>query len=187
MNTAPVDAEGTDLVQLVSAFPGPGHIMFNFQYLPPSELNMFYNAADVTLNIAFNEGLGLCIGESLLAGTPCIATATGGIPEQLSDTSSSRLFGIPITPTTRELFGTPDTPYIFRDFVAYSDIVAALCDVRARGDIYRNLALDGRQHIIRNYHIDTTICRWHEVLQEIHTRPSTYCRYNLTTFGPGGE
>ena len=41
-------------------------------------MNFLYNIADVTINIASNEGFGLATCESLMSGTPIIVNVTGG-------------------------------------------------------------------------------------------------------------
>ena len=41
-----------------------------------------YNIADVTVNMASNEGFGLSGAESLIAGTPIINNVTGGLQDQ---------------------------------------------------------------------------------------------------------
>lgn len=51
----------------------------------PDQLNLMYNAADVTVNAARNEGWNNAISESLAAGTPVVATAVGGNAEQLAN------------------------------------------------------------------------------------------------------
>jgi len=38
--------------------------------------------ADVTINVASNEGFGLATAESVMAGTPIIVTVTGGLQDQ---------------------------------------------------------------------------------------------------------
>ena len=50
--------------------------------LEPNQLNYLYNIADVTINIASNEGFGLGTCESLMAGTSIIVNVTGGLQDQ---------------------------------------------------------------------------------------------------------
>jgi glycosyltransferase involved in cell wall biosynthesis len=42
-----------------------------------------YNMADVTVNIASNEGFGLSGAESLMTGTPIINNVTGGLQDHM--------------------------------------------------------------------------------------------------------
>ena len=43
---------------------------------------MLYNLADVTINIASNEGFGIGTLESMAAETPIIVNVTGGLQDQ---------------------------------------------------------------------------------------------------------
>ena len=53
--------------------------MFTKSKYPEWELNYLYNMADITINVASNEGFGLTTAESVMAGTPIIVTVTGGL------------------------------------------------------------------------------------------------------------
>ena len=46
--------------------------MFSNQSIDTKMLNFYYNAADITVNIASNEGFGISWNESLHTGTPII-------------------------------------------------------------------------------------------------------------------
>ena len=43
---------------------------------------ILYNIADVTINMASNEGFGLGTCESLMCGTPISVNVTGGLQDQ---------------------------------------------------------------------------------------------------------
>jgi len=49
-------------------------------WIPDEELPYIYNAADVTVVLSYSEGSPLVIPESLVCGTPVIATNVGGNP-----------------------------------------------------------------------------------------------------------
>ena len=51
----------------------------------PVQVAKYYQAADVYLHAAHAEVWNLTIGEALACGTPVVATAVGGIPEQIQD------------------------------------------------------------------------------------------------------
>ena len=143
MHTQPVDENGTDLPEVVRINCPDYKVYFSDRKLEPDELNHLYNVADVTINIASNEGFGLGTCESLMAGTPIIVNVTGGLQDQcgfrLSDelltykdyadieslhdwrkweNNKSLTYGEwvkPVWPKTRTLSGSPPTPYIFDD------------------------------------------------------------------------
>ena len=82
MHTQPVDENGTDLPAVVNAVAPDCNIIFSDKRRPVEELNLLYNIADCTINIANNEGFGLATAESVVAGTPVIVNVTGGLQDQ---------------------------------------------------------------------------------------------------------
>ena len=81
MHTAPVDNNGTDLPEVVKNVCSDYDVIFSHQKLDDKELNFLYNIADVTLNMASNEGFGLGTAEAVMAGTPIIVNVTGGLQD----------------------------------------------------------------------------------------------------------
>ncbi len=82
MHTQPRDENGTDLPAVAKAVCPDLKVYFSDKKLEPAQLNHLYNMADVTINIASNEGFGLGTCESLMAGTPIIVNVTGGLQDQ---------------------------------------------------------------------------------------------------------
>jgi glycosyltransferase involved in cell wall biosynthesis len=82
MHTQPVDENGTDLPAVIDAVAPNCNIIFSEKRRPQEELNLIYNIADVTINIANNEGFGLATAESVMTGTPIIVNVTGGLQDQ---------------------------------------------------------------------------------------------------------
>ena len=87
LHTQQVDDNGTDLTEVIKHCGKYGH--YKFTKLPtvqdawPTDvLNLYYNACDVVLNVASNEGFGLGSCEALRAGTPIIVNVTGGLQDQ---------------------------------------------------------------------------------------------------------
>ncbi len=102
---------------------------------------------DVTILPSSNEGWGLSLTESMMAGKMIIATVTGGMQDQMrfedeqgnwytptpeipsNHTGKYTKHGswaVPIYPTSRTLVGSPLTPYIFEDHVTIEDIAKAI-------------------------------------------------------------
>mgnify|MGYP001482358526 CR=1 FL=1 len=83
MHTAPVDDNGTDLPEVALNMIGKdANVYFSNQKLDNLGMNYLYNLADVTINIASNEGFGLATCESLMSGTPIVVNVTGGMQDQ---------------------------------------------------------------------------------------------------------
>ena len=203
LNTDIVDMEGVDLMHLIDDLDIKAPIVFNPSRVKSDRLNLMYNVADVTINIAVNEGFGLCVLESLCAGTPVIVTKTGGMPEQACEAVHREAidpdiegndgkgrpeydeiveFGKVLEPDSQMMFGTLGAPYIFQDIVNYKTILSALEEAyqrTQRNDWKQTLGLQGRDHIIKNFHIDTTVKLWDELLQQLLTTPSPYKRWKV--------
>ena len=143
LHTQPVDNNGTDLPAVVEELCPDLNIIFSTNKLSAQQLNYLYNIADVTINIASNEGFGLGTCESLMSGTPIIVNVTGGLQDQCGFRLKDKHItyqdykGIhslhdwrkwennkdlthgewvkPVWSKTRSLQGSPPTPYIFDD------------------------------------------------------------------------
>ena len=150
LHTQPADQHGTDLPAVVEAMCPDLNIIFSTNKLSNKHLNYLYNIADVTINIASNEGFGLGTCESLMCGTPIIVNVTGGLQDQcgfeykgkhLDYTDYSWVETLhdwrkwennedlthgewvkPVWPRSRSLQGSIPTPYIFDDRCDWVDV-----------------------------------------------------------------
>jgi len=82
MHTNPIDNNGTNLIKVKESICPNYNILFSTERVEQTKLNYIYNLADVTINIAGNEGFGLTTAESLMAGVPIIVNVTGGLQDQ---------------------------------------------------------------------------------------------------------
>jgi glycosyltransferase involved in cell wall biosynthesis len=182
MNTVTVDPEGTDIGTLVKDLnKSNAPIVLNQQRVNTEQLNAFYNISDVTLNIAHSEGFGLCVSESLSAGTPCCVVKTGGMTEQMQNDNTT--FGILMEPEVKELFGVVQAPYIHRDYVSVETIVKSLEEVYQRtkqGAWKTTVGLKGKEFINQNFHINTTIAKWDEYLQNLFDSPKMFKQWRFS-------
>ena len=154
LHTQPVDSNGTDLPAVVQEICPDLNIIFSTNKLSNQHLNYLYNIADVTINLASNEGFGLGTCESLMCGTPIIVNVTGGMQDQcgfeykgkhLDYTDYSWVHSLhdwrkwennedlthgkwvkPVWPRTRTLAGSPPTPYIFDDRCDWVDAAESI-------------------------------------------------------------
>ena len=149
MHTHAVDENGTDLPAVAKEICPEYKVMFDTNKLDTRQMNMMYNVADVTMNLASNEGFGLGTCESLMSGTPIIVNVTGGMQDQcgfklkdkwLSENDYDGIYTLhddrkwkdnpdlthgewvkPVWPSNRALVGSPPTPYIFDDRCRFDD------------------------------------------------------------------
>jgi len=149
MHTQPIDQNGTDLVAVREAICDPEYVnvFFSSNKLNTSQMNQLYNLADVTMLISSNEGWGLSLTESMMAGTPIIANVTGGMQDQMrfvdengewytpSKKVPSNHMGTykehgnwakPVFPSNISLVGSVPTPYIHDDRADFREVAEAI-------------------------------------------------------------
>lgn len=169
LHTDARDDNGTDLPVVIEDLFNDVNIVLFDKKIPLNEMNFLYNLADVTINIASNEGFGLSSLESLMAGTMVINNVTGGLQDQmrfeneegewikLSDDFISNHAGkykkcgewaIPVFPISRSLQGSIPTPYIFDDRCDWEDVSNAIEQVYNLSSDERNKrGLTGREWV----------------------------------------
>jgi glycosyltransferase involved in cell wall biosynthesis len=154
LHTDAVDDNGTDLPKVIEMLMGDKqqNIFISNQKITQSQLNNYYNLADITALISSNEGWGLSLTESMMAGTPILANVTGGMQDQMRFEDEDRnwikfteSFGsnhlgkykkhgkwaFPVFPSNVSLIGSPPTPYIFDDRCDFRDVANQLASAYA--------------------------------------------------------
>ena len=149
MHTQPVDNNGTDLYAVREAICDPEYVnvYFSSNKLNTQQMNQLYNIADVTMLISSNEGWGLSLTESMMAGTPIIANVTVGMQDQMrfvdengewytpSKKVPSNHMGTykehgnwakPVFPSNISLVGSVPTPYIHDDRCDFREVAEAI-------------------------------------------------------------
>jgi glycosyltransferase involved in cell wall biosynthesis len=154
LHTDAVDDNGTDLPRVIEMLMGDRqkNIFISNQKINTEQLNKYYNLADITALISSNEGWGLSLTESMMAGTPILANVTGGMQDQmrfededgnwikfteafgsnhLGKYKKAGKFAFPVFPRNISLIGSPPTPYIFDDRCDFRDVASQLLDAYA--------------------------------------------------------
>lgn len=158
LHTELMQDAGTNLLAVKEALCPDYNIIFSPGKLSPVDMCMLYNVADCTINLSSNEGFGLSIAESIMCGTPVIATVTGGLQDQIGQTDDegkpiefSADFGsnnvgkyknhgpwaYPVWPVTRLIQGSIPTPYIFDDLAKWEDAADGMMYWYLMGDAKR--------------------------------------------------
>ena len=169
LKTDPIDQNGTDLPVVVENFCDPEihKVKFIKGKLEEKEMNFMYNLSDAHMFFTDNEGWGLGLTESLMAGKMIIAPVQGGMQDQMrfedengdwidfSTEHPSNADGkykkcgewaIPIFPKTRSVKGSPVTPYIFATQCTIEDGAIALMKVYKLGSKERQRrGMEGRK------------------------------------------
>jgi len=172
MHTAPIDDNGTDLTAVIKDVVPNVKAIFSNTKVDAKILNALYNMADVTINLASNEGFGLSTCESIMAGTPILVNVTGGLQDQCGfmdeegnyldpDTHFSYEWGsnhdgkyanhgewaFPVFPVSRSLQGSPLTPYIFDDRASWEEAGERLYELYMMGrEERKRRGLVGREY-----------------------------------------
>ena len=149
LHTEAVDDNGTDLPRVIEMLMGDKqkNVFISSQKVNTEHLNKLYNLADITTLISSNEGWGLSLTESMMAGTPILANVTGGMQDQMrfededgnwikfNEKFGSNHLGkykkhgkwaFPVFPSNISLIGSPPTPYIFDDRCDFRDVANQL-------------------------------------------------------------
>jgi hypothetical protein len=149
MHTQPIDENGTDLYAVREAVCDDSYVnvYFSTDRLDAVQMNLLYNIADTGLLITSNEGWGLSLTETMMAGTMIIANVTGGMQDQMRFTDENGKWidftpdfpsnhrgtykecgewAVPVFPSNISMVGSVPTPYIFDDRCAPEDVAKAL-------------------------------------------------------------
>lgn len=127
------------------------NIIFSRSKLDNKQMNLLYNVSNVTIALSSNEGWGLSITESIMAGKPVIAPNTGGFKDQMYiENGWSGPWAFPIQIAARNLIGSRQTPYIYADRVNDQDVVDALIECWASKSFLGITSEHGREFLIKN-------------------------------------
>ena len=152
-HTAPLDDNGTDLPRMCKHIIPDCKVIFTYPInngpFDDKQMNFLYNASDVYVNLASNEGFGLGSLQALSVGKPIVVNVTGGLQDQCgfkldgkhltaddyleveslhnhkkwkdNEKLTHENWAFPVWPTNRSLQGSVPTPYIFDDRCQYDD------------------------------------------------------------------
>lgn len=188
MHTAIHDPEGQDIMAVADRYDIGKNIIVSEARLEPGNMNMLYNVADCTINIASNEGFGLGTLESLSSGTPIIVHMTGGLQYQIGDwwldlkdfrnqdkltehakklyrSGKGKWWGAPVFSASRSCTGSQPIPYIYDDKVNHTDVVTALTKLYELGRVKRKaLGAEARQWVIENFNEEKMVSDWDKLI-----------------------
>lgn len=181
MQTQVKDPEGQDLLAVGKKLGFDGNMIVSEARVSPEDLNMFYNSADVTINIANNEGFGLGTLESMMAGTPIVLHMTGGLQFQIGDwwegltdfsdqdkltsiakgkwaRKEGKWWGVPVFTVSRSCTGSQPIPYIYDDRTCHEDVVVALRKLYDMGRIKRKeLGVESREWAMHTFNMKSML------------------------------
>ncbi len=201
LHTQRQDDNGTDLVAVKDLLCDPEYqkVYFSDARINAQDINLLYNMADVTCLISSNEGWGLSLTESMMAGKMIIGNVTGGMQDQMrfvdengkwidfDDKFCSNHFGkykkhgkwtVPVFPTNSSIVGSIPTPYILDDRCDFRDVAKAIEEVynlpleerHARGLAGREWVLSDESMMSAEHMCDNVISTIEETLNNFKPR-----------------
>ena len=152
LHTERVSDHGTDLDAVIELLLNGDqyNVVFTDAKFDPNGMNLLYNSTDCQILLTSNEGWGLSLTEAILAGNPIIANVTGGMQDQMrfedengnwytpspeipsNHTGKYKKCGkwaFPVFPASRNLVGSPQTPYIWDDTCRPEDAATQIAEV----------------------------------------------------------
>ena len=186
MHTDPSDGYGQDLNAISKELGlNSGQVLFSTQKVDMSNLAIFYNLADCTVNISDAEGFGLATLESLSCGTPIIVNMTGGLQEQVFCTETKTWNGIGLEPDSKSIIGSQQVPFIYEDRLNGKKVVSAFKNMffSYSEEERKILGRSGRDHVVKNYSFETFKETWVNLMLEIHEKEGSWeTRKNYKNF-----
>lgn len=167
IHSDPYDKEGINMLEIIKMLKIEKNVAISADKVEFKDMNIFYNIADVTLNISFAEGFGLSTLESMQTGTPIIATKTGGLTRQVIDYRDNTENGVAIEPKLKSLVGSQNVPYIYEDYVLHEDVVNGVSKMYNL-DEKQMAALKNKvkKYVEEEFSYEKTINLWHDSLVE---------------------
>lgn len=176
LHTDVIDNVGTNLGAVKNDLYPDINVMFSNKKLPPEKMPFLYNSVDLTVCPSSAEGFGLSFAESVMCGTPVVATITGGLQDQMnikynksynkdymsdevwkglqSGENSIESYGdwcYPLIPESRVMKGSPVTPYIYEDYYSNIDLANGIQKFYHQDKkVRKENALKGREWMMNN-------------------------------------
>lgn len=167
IHSDPFDREGVNMPEIIRLYNLENNVIISTDKIDFKEMNILYNIADATINISFAEGFGLSTLESMQAGTPIIATTTGGLTRQVIDHRDQTENGVALIPELKTLVGSQNVPYIFEEYVSPETISEGIFRLYQKSnEELKNLSIKVKKYAEEEFSYQKTINLWHKSLEE---------------------
>lgn len=177
LHTSPFDPEGTPLLYFKNAlYPDLPVAISEPRNQDDTYLTHLYNMFDVSINMAYAEGFGLPLAESMACGTPCVVAETAG-----SEGLITEEVGWKVPSKVICQFGSQMVPYIDQRFVSDEDMLKALEEAYSNRELLKEKASKCRQFVVDNYSSKAMVENIENVLKETVVSWQKYPKYTITT------
>lgn len=167
MHTDPHDQEGANLLAVAQKLELTNdQIAFSNERIPPENMAIFYNMADVTVCLSNNEGFGLSSLESLMCGTPVISTRTGGLQDQNYDPETGKEYGVSLEAKSSAWTGSQQVPYITDCRATDEDILNAYLKMyKLSKEEMAKLGKECSEHARKLFDMDSMVGAWEKAIE----------------------
>jgi glycosyltransferase involved in cell wall biosynthesis len=170
MHTDPNDHEGPNLLKTSEMLGLENNVVFSRDRLDFDQMNILYNISDFCINISFAEGFGLGTLESMMTGTPIIATKTGGMIRQVIDHRDGSENGVGLNVESQTMVGSQGVPYIYEDYVSCQTISEGIMKLyrltQSEKTVLREKVLN---YAREEFSHKNMINEWNDTLLDVHT------------------
>ena len=132
-------------------------------------MNTLYNIADFCINISYAEGFGLGTLESMMTGTPIIASKTGGMTRQVIDHRDGSENGVGLDIEIQTMVGSQGVPYIYEDYVSCETIAKGMRKLYDLSPEEKTKLSDKvLEYAHTQFDYETMVDDWHNSLLRVH-------------------
>ena len=180
MHTEPTDNEGPNLFKVSEMLNIQNNVFFSRERIGFNEMNILYNISDFCLNISYAEGFGLGTLESMMTGTPIIASKTGGLTRQVVNHRDGTENGVALDIVSQTLVGSQNVPYIYEDYSSVEDAAKGMMKLynmtpEQREDLSKKVL----KYSLEEFDMEKTVDMWHETMIKTHEKwKKKYKRWN---------
>ena len=169
MHKDPRDHEGPNLISTAESLNLEDNIVFSSDRIDFHQMNVLYNISDFCINISFAEGFGLGTLESMMTGTPIIATCTGGMTRQVVDHRDNTENGVALPVEMQTMVGSQGVPYIYEDYVSNKTASKAIMKMYTMSQVEKKkLSLKVLNYARSQFSYQKMINTWSDTLLNVH-------------------
>lgn len=167
MHTEPTDNEGPNLFATAEMLGIEDSVFFSRDRLDFDKMNVLYNISDFCLNISYAEGFGLSTLEAMMAGTPIVASKTGGLTRQVVNHKNKSQNGVALNIDTKVLVGSQTVPYIYEDYSSVENIakgIMKMYNLNSNSKNRKRLRSKVLKYAQQEFSYQKTVDLWHDSL-----------------------
>lgn len=154
-----------DLISLAAKNGVSSQVIYVNAALPVQQLNDLYNNGDIFITLTGGEGFNIPLAESMMAGVPCIVTASTTGPELLD---GGRL-GYLVPVKTKKSVGAFNIVYDIADIdYAVNCLEKCYMDWKTKGGELEFLGKECRKFALEHFALNKIVDRWEAIFNRMY-------------------